>query len=60
MPTRTLGLATGAPEAKRQTCVQMASPMEQHALLLVAYRVRAASGSLTTVGSRTVNVDPSP
>ena len=36
-----------------------ASPLKTHPVRLLTYRVKAASGSLTTAGSRTVNVEPS-
>src|SRR4051794_7938225 len=41
-------------------CRPLASPLETHALHLLAYRVGARSGALTTAGSRTVNVEPRP
>ena len=52
------GVATGRIRAAGG--VLLGKPIEQHPMRLLAYRVREASGSLTTVGSRTVNVDPSP
>ena len=41
-------------------CIPNASPMDKHLVRLLGYRVREAPGSLTTAGSRTVNVLPSP
>jgi hypothetical protein len=45
------------PPSWTSRCIPNASPVEPHAPSLVAIRVKAASGALTTIGSRTMNDD---